>query len=263
VVPLGSRDIVQVAAHREQGRSTATAESQHAGLPEGGWSYRARSTAGTGAGVDVGASYLGSTGQYSASARQAAGGEQSQFLHVRGGIAQLGGHVLASRWIDDSFAVVEAPVQQPVDVYANHRRVAQTANGVALVPRLVAYEPNVVRLDDAGVPMDVSLDLHEKTIVPTSRSGVLLRYAGSKLKGATLLLVDAAGVPLPVGATVRVVGQDDVQHTALRGEVFLPSVEFPATVLVEHPRGRCMAVADAPAVDVLPRVGPLPCRPLQ
>lgn len=227
---------------------------------EGGWGYRARTTIINNESQDVGVSYLGRLGKIDLSANHIAG-QYNERLAATGGIAMLGGIVRPARWIDGSFAMAEVPLDKTVDVYLNNRVIGHTdRSGIAMLPSLVAYEENRIRLDDARIPLDVALNLSEHIVTPPRKGGYLIRFEAKKVTGATLILVDEHNRPIPAGAVVAAEGQAS-QQVARNGEVFMPDIVLPATVTVTWGTRRCTAKALAPASPiVLPTVGPFVCR---
>lgn len=80
--------------------------------------------------------------------------------------------------MDESFAMVEVPISQPIDIYANNVKVGHIdKDGVGFIPRLVPYESNNVYLDDAHLPLSMTLDLAQKSVIPGYRTGSLLQFS--------------------------------------------------------------------------------------
>ncbi|RJG25867.1 fimbria/pilus outer membrane usher protein [Massilia cavernae] len=213
-------------------------------------------------GEDIGAAYLGTRGEFMLNANRVNGQANLQ-LAARGGIALLGGHARATRRLDRSFAMVEVPVSQAIDIYANHVKVGQTGtDGVGFIPRLIPYEVNTVSLDDAGLPLSISLDMAQKSLDPDPRSGSLVKFSARKNQSATLILTDEFGKPLAIGTRVRVDGSIAEQEVALRGLVFIPEIDYPATVVVldgdAHPRCR-FTIPATPQAELFPVLGPFAC----
>jgi outer membrane usher protein len=126
---------------------------------------------------------------------------------------------------------------------------------------LLAYQRNIVRVDERGLPVEVELDLAERTIAPYARSGVIVTFAAKRNDGATLRIVTDDGVPMPLGSEVRV-GEGAVSYyVAQRGDVFLPQISYPATVRVERAARACTFTVPPPATnEPLPKLGPFTCR---
>ncbi len=262
VIPLEHQSFAQVVATGQPGSKSFSAGYQQTAPQEGGWGYRARKAFFDNGGEDIGVNYLGDTGEYTISANHADGQSNLQ-LEARGGIALLGGHARATRWMDESFAMVEVPVSQPIDIYANNVKVGQTDKyGVGFVPRLVPYERNNVYLDTAGLPLSMTLDLNQKSVTPGPRSGSLLKFSAQQNQSATLVLRDGQGTPLATGSLVYLNGSAEAQEVALRGQVFIPAMAYPARIAVTDSAARPLCSFDIPApakAEVFPILGPFSC----
>ncbi len=262
VLPLEHQSSLQMVATGQQGSKYFSTEYQQAAPQEGGWGYRARKAVFDNGGEDIGANYIGTNGEYMFSANHVDSQNNLQ-LEARGGIALLGGHVRTTRWLDQSFAMVEVPVSQPIDIFANGIRVGQTdKNGVGFIPRLVPYEPNIVSLDDAKLPLSMTLDLAQKTVTPGYRTGSLLKFDAQQNRSATLILVDENNQPLATGTRVYVNRNTSAQEVALRGRVFIETIDYPADVVVrDNGSGiRCrFTVEPQPQANIFPVLGPYVC----
>ncbi|WP_082792857.1 fimbria/pilus outer membrane usher protein [Collimonas pratensis] len=262
VIPLEHQSFVQLVANGQPGSKSFSAEYQQAAPQEGGWGYRARKSLFDNGGEDVGVNYLGTTGEYTMSANHVDSQSNLQ-LEARGGIALLGGHARATRWMDDSFAMVEVPVSQPIDIYANNIKVGHTdKDGVGFIPRLVAYEPNNVYLDTAGLPLSMTLDLNQKSVTPGPRTGSLLKFSAQQNQSATLVLRDRQGAPLATGTRVYLNGAAEAQEVALRGQVFIPAMTYPAKIAVTDNTGQAICSFGIPIparIEAFPMLGPFAC----
>ncbi len=259
VIPYGHQSVATSQINFGAHDTTANLEVFRAPDLEGGWGYRARTTFINDDSQDVGVTYLSKLGQIELGANHMAGQFNEQ-AEATGGIAMLGGIVRPTRWIDGSFAMAEVPLRQTVDVYSNNRVIGHTdSSGIAMLPNLVAYEENRIRLDDAAIPLDVALDLSERIVTPPQKGGYLIRFDAKKVTGATIILVDEHNQPIPAGAVVGAEGQAS-QQVARNGEVFMPDIVLPASVTATWGARRCTAKALAPASPiVLPTVGPFVC----
>jgi outer membrane usher protein len=166
-----------------------------------------------------------------------------------------------SRWIDNSFALVEVPDIAGVKVFANNQFIAQTnAKGLVVIPTLVPYQQNMVRLDDDGVPIDINLDLAERAVVPRSNTGLVVKFKALHETGATVVLVGKDQTPLPLGTQVSITGDPAQYEVYLHGEVFIRGVQFPAHLVASGVGGDCEVTVEAPlSKESLPRIGPLVC----
>ena len=258
-IPLGTAQFSQVGVSRQNGVHRLTVDYQQSAPVEKGWGYRARQTFFDHAGTDIGANYNGDTSQMTLSASQQ-GSQRGIQAEVRGGLAAMGGHVLATRWIEDSFAVVEVPLEEPVDIYANNRLAAKTHNGVGVIPRLVPHVPNRVFLDAQSLPINVSLDLADKEIVPRTRSGLLLKFDAHTVNSATIELVDAQSRPLPPATLVSINGSDEGYPIGLRGLLYIYNTDFPLSLRVHNSDIDCAVKIEQPRnVEPMAKMGPYIC----
>lgn len=261
VLALDNYATSQLTALHQPGMLSLSADYVRTPTGDQGWGYHLRQAVIDQRATDIGASYLGDRGQIAINAAHQEQG-YSLLAQARGGIALLGGMAFATRYLDDSFAVVEVPIDTPVDIYANNRKVGQTnENGVGLIPRLTPYVRNRVYLDDANLPMDMTLDLGERDIVPPARGGLWLKFDATIHNGVTLILRTADRQPLPPGTAVRWRGDTQVATVGLRGEVFMPDVAPSWLIDADLADGPCSAQVPPPDKRrTLPKIGPLDCR---
>ena len=204
VIPLGARrSVTSTGSIQDSGSTSATEYSQQ--LPIGtGYGYRVRATTDTTARVDGDFSYQNDRGTYDFQAEEAQ--EQTSWrLEERSSVIWMQKQLAISRWLNDSFALVETDGVKDIKVYANNQYVATTnSHGLAVIPNLVSYDRNTVRLDDGSAPLDLEMDLAEKTVAPMTRSGVLLKFKTSPVEGALIQLRTPDGSDVPQEAEVRV-----------------------------------------------------------
>jgi outer membrane usher protein len=227
-----------------------------------GYGYRLRTDLGT-AGLgptEADATYQNSTGAYLTQLSEKTG-EIASSLEEISSLVLLGSHIVRSRWIDNSFALVEVPDTAAVKVFANNQFIAQTnAKGLVVIPTLFPYQQNMVRLDDDGIPIDINLDLAERAVVPRSNSGVLVKFKVHVETGATVVLVGANKIPSPLGTQVIVKEDSTLYEVYLQGAIFIPGLVFPAHLSATGAAGACEITVEAPLTkEDLPRIGPLVC----
>ena len=226
-----------------------------------GYGYRVRSTNLDQQKKEAAFYYQNNGGSYGGEAAQGDGGTSVRLLE-RGSFVLLHRHLMVSRWLTDSFGVVEVPNAKGVPIYVNNQVMAKTDRwGFALLHWLVAYNRNTIRLDDVALPVDVNVDLEERMVVPMARSAAFVRYQAASVGGATLVLNGPAGQPIPQGATVTVNANSAAYEVQLRGEVFVIDIDYPAVVHAVWAGGKCEArIARPPADTPVPRIGPLTCK---
>ena len=260
VIPLGARrSVTSTGSIQDSGSTSATEYSQQ--LPIGtGYGYRVRATTDTTARADGDFSYQDDRGTYDFQAEEAQG-QTSWRLEERSSVIWMQKQLAISRWLNDSFGLVETDGVKDIKVYANNQYVATTnSHGLAVIPNLVSYDRNTVRLDDGSAPLDLEMDLAEKTVAPMTRSGVLLKFKTTPVEGALIQLRTPDGSDVPQEAEVRVNEGPTTYHVALRGEVFVTDISFPARLDVTWDDHTCTATVAAQSTnEPLPRIGPIIC----
>ncbi len=282
-VPLGGQRFAQVNVSRQNGQAQSSVEYDDTPPAEIGWGTRLRHNFGQFTGDDIGATLRTQTGEYSLSASNS-GGQNSVQAEVRGGFAIIDGHLIATKWLDQSFALVQVPSHTPIDIYANGVKVGRTdEDGIGFVPNLVAYEPNHVVLDAEKLPLQIALDLAAREVVPRTRSGVVVAFGAKCEDGASATLAYADGRPIENGTRVVIdKAEASPAHAdgcgrsaagagasanaeeilvALRGRVYFPNISLPAQISVQTRDGLCHFTLPAVSANdaVIPDLGVLRC----
>ena len=194
----------------------------------------------------------------------AAPSAQALRLGWQGGLMAVGGHVVATRRVDGSFALVEVPGLQGVKVGAFGNWQATTdGEGLALLTNLTPYAPTPVRLDADSLPLSADIASLEQVGVPGWRSGVRLRFPVRLGRAALVQLLAPDGSPVPAGSQVTL--DEEPQHfiVGARGEVFITGLQRRHRLLVRqgtHPCHARLSLPDEPTGE-LERAGPLICEP--
>jgi outer membrane usher protein len=206
--------------------------------------------------------YQGTQGMVTADIN-ASSGQQTVRLGAQGGLVAMDGQVFASRQIQDSFALVEVPGYADVGVGFQGSILARTnKDGKALVPRLLPYQANSIRLDPSELPISAELDSIEQVVVPGNRTGVIVRFPVRSGRGALIKIVFDDGEPAPAGAEIELVGDKQEFFVARRGEAFVTGLQPTNQLRLKWEGASCtFAVALPPATtqDDIARVGPLKC----
>jgi outer membrane usher protein len=133
--------------------------------------------------------------------------------------------------------------------------------GTALIPRLLPYQPNQVRIEQADLPMDAQVDALQVDAVPYFRSGMRVAFPVKLSRGALLTLVLDSGEPMPAGAVVTLVGAPDEFPVGLRGEVYVTGLGASNRLRASwHGRSCEIVVAFAQTEDPLPHLGSHVCK---
>jgi outer membrane usher protein len=148
-----------------------------------------------------------------------------------------------------------------VRVYRENQLIGRTdKHGFLLLPGLRPYDANLIRIEQADLPLDVPIDGMEVEAVPRFRSGMLLDFAVEHPQGALLEIVLENGEPLPPGALVNAVGKTERFPSGLRGEVYITGLQPTNRLRAEWNNQRCeLNVSYSQTSDPLPRLGPLVC----
>ncbi|MGZ6124204.1 MAG: fimbria/pilus outer membrane usher protein, partial [Myxococcales bacterium] len=164
---------------------TASAQASNASvgvqrsLPLGeGWAYQLRSTidrdqATSGFGqVQYQGPYGTFLGGYTRSGCSDAG-----VVTAAGALVLVDGNVMASRPVQEGFALVQVPGVEGVRGYLNNQEIGRTnGGGNLLIPSLQPYYGNRLRISDADVPIDYQIGAVEQVVGTPLRGGALVRF---------------------------------------------------------------------------------------
>ena len=189
--------------------------------------------------------------------------QQTVRLGAQGGLVAIDGQLFATRRALGSFALVEVPGYADVGVGFQGRVLARTnADGKALVPGLLPYQVNAIRLDPTELPISAELDSIEQTAVPGNRNGVIVRFPVRTGRGALIKIVFDDDQPAPAGAELELVGDKQEFFVARRGEAFVTGLQLRNQLRLKWLDRSCvLTVVLEPAInqDDIARVGPLQC----
>jgi outer membrane usher protein len=206
-------------------------------------------------------SYQNRFGTYSAEVART-GGQTGERVMVSGGVGIISGTTFASRMINDSFGLVRLPGYPDVRVYSENRVVGRTdRNGELIVPRLLPYQRNSLRIDQADIPLDAEFDVLQHDAVPYARSGVVVDFAVKPSRGALVRIVEPDGTAVPAGAQVRIDGQETASPVALDGDAYLTGLSSRNRARVTWTDRACAFEFEFPqTAEPQPRLGPFVCR---
>lgn len=172
----------------------AALEAQR-GLPVGtGYAYRLRAAGGSGEGSGGRLSYQTTFGRYEVEQEQL-NGQMTSSLSLSGGLVGIGGRVLPTRPVDQGFALVRVPGVEGVRTYLSNQEVGRTdRRGDLLIPNLLPYYANRLRIADEDVPLDRVIEAVERRIAPPLRGGALVVFEAARAGGvAGRVELDVAG----------------------------------------------------------------------
>jgi outer membrane usher protein len=173
------------------------------------------------------------------------GAVDSGSLTAAGAMVLVDGALMASRPIQDGYAVVSVSGLEGVRGYLNNQEVGRTdSRGYLLVPRLQSYYGNRVSISDGDVPLDYEIGQTEQVIATPLRGGALIRFDVHRIRSVTgSVRVETAGrTTVPAyGELVAIAGARRITSpVGGKGEFWLadlPVGRYPAQV--EFREGTC------------------------
>jgi outer membrane usher protein len=189
-------------------------------------------------------------------------GDVRATAYIEGSVVAMGDGVFFSQRIDDGFAVVQGGGAN-TPVLSNTRPVTRTNRaGRALVPFLSSFQENLVSIDPAELAVDLRPERTEAVVVPGDRAGVVIDFGVERVAAAIVILVDAAGVPLPVGAVVTLDGAEEPAVVGFDGRTYLTGLAAHNRIRVRRDDGQeCAAGFDfVPVEGEQVVIGPLTCQ---
>jgi outer membrane usher protein len=223
-IPLGTATSASVSAQSTRGSGAADridmTTTLQQNLPSGeGYGYRLQAR--TDGAKEGEVALQNNVGTYRVGAAQSAGSTTTR-LGASGGVVMAGSDLFMSRRIDQSFAVVRIPDYPNVRILTDNQPAGRTdAGGNALIPRLRAYDRNMITIDQRDLPLDAEIKALRVEAVPYFRSGVDVKFPIKHSRGATFTVQLEDGTPLPVGASVQEVGTDATFTAGYAGEVYV------------------------------------------
>lgn len=249
-------------------RGTAyTLDANRSMSSEGGIGWRAGLR--RGASQDGGIAEVEYAGRYGRTAAgiSVVGANRYAYESASGALVLMAGSAFATRRIDDAFAVASTDGIADVPVTIENRLIGTTdARGMLLVTPLRAYENNQLGIDALKLPADMRIERVAAVATPTDRAGVLVRFGITPVRAASIVLVDAAERPLPLGSLVRLLGRtgDPTALVGFDGAVYLDQLEARNVLDVQTRDGRCRASFDYhKPVEGIGQIGPLTCREIR
>ena len=208
--------------------------------------------------------YLGNYGQVGAFLQES-GGKRETAFSASGSVVVMEGSVHAARQVGAGFALVSAGVGG-LPVLQENRPIGTTSSsGYLLVPNLTPYLSNQISIDTSSLPLDARIARTTLTVIPARRSGVVADFPVETYAAASVILHDAAGLPLAAGLEVLHVESGTTTVTGFDGLAFIDNLA-PLNHLQAVLEGRrCIAefaYVKEPG-NAMPTIGPVVCRSVQ
>lgn len=257
---LGERTTGSISSTSQPGFNENTAQIQKS-LPVGsGYGYRALVGDGENSRRQLALSAQNDVGTYLVEASEFRG-EEAYRATLAGGIAMVEQDVFLSRKITDSFTIVEVPDQAEVRVYAENQLVGMTdERGLAMIPRVRAYQKNAIRIEQGDIPLDTEIAATSAETVPYFRSATKVKFPVKRTRSATLRLVQADGEPVPAGAMARLHHNSQEFPVGSDGNVYLSDLQEQNELTVSWQDRQCQLKVELPSKSgILPELGEFKC----
>lgn len=248
---LGARTTATASVAAERRGTTEAVQIQRS-LPYGeGFGYLVQAAAGAQPVSVADVQYQGRYGLYEVDVIHTPGDTQTT-LSASGAIVAIGGRVLPTRPIQDSFALIRVPGLQGVTGTLSHQSVGKTdANGDLLVPNLLSYYGNELGIDDQDIPLDYSVAATSRAVAPAWRGGAVVAFPVKRLQAfvGTLEVRQGDAVIVPAYGDITVTGGGVTVDSPLgsRGEFYLESLPREGDATVTYEGGTCRFKMTAPA----------------
>lgn len=257
-IPFGRRSSVAVSGASD---GTAQVQVQKSAAEIGDWGYEGYLSTGSSSHEFGEVQYKSPVGLFTAGVDDTAGLTTLQ-TESQAAISFVDGRLFPSNTIYDSFAVVDTSTIPHVRVLQENRNVGTTnSSGKLLVPDMRSFDLNHISIDATDIPADVTLDNPSRQLRPQDRSGVVIRFPIKFSHGALLRLVDAAGLPIPLGSTARLQATGVAVPIGYDGDAYVEDLGPQNQLLVERTDGQHCTVSFRyrPVAREIPSIGPLKC----
>jgi len=190
-------------------------------------------------------------------------GQTALRLGANGGLVLANNNLFATQRVDQSFAVVEVAGYDNIGIGVGSNMLTHTnTHGMALIPRLIPYQNNAIRLNPNELPMSAEINSIEQNAVPAWRSAVKIDFPVRGGRGALLKIMLEDGEVAPAGAIVQIEGDQQEFYVARRGEAFVTGLQLSNRVLLNWNGQQCKieVTLQPESPDEIARLGPLLCK---
>jgi len=268
---LGPRAVASAGVNQSGDGTTNSVVTLQKSLPLGtGVGYRVESQSSS-TGLQSGRAEFQTQTRYGLIAlrEDASAGRNVGSAELSGSVVVAGGQMRLGRSITDGYAVVQIPDNPGVRVYVNNQLAGRTGRGgTIIVPNLLPYYANPVRIADEDIALEYQLSRTSALVAPPNRGPALVRFTAVLFRGVSgRVVVDGNGEPLvPAFGDISVDMPDrDPQKSPIggRGEFYLENLpEGKTDVRVDYQNGSCHATFEVPAdIRIAVDVGEITCRP--
>ena len=183
--------------------------------------------------------------------------ETSTRVNARGAIVAIGGAILPSRVIEDSFVLVSAPAAVGASVLRpGGREITLNQDGRAVIDRVQAYQDVAISVNAKDLPIEVAVDQLTSRIAVPSKAGATVQLALRKTRPVIFtLLID--GTPAQAGSTLELLGKSI--PVGLGGLVFVADATDSNAFTVTDGLRNCKFIVNAQNVAPMADLGEAQC----
>jgi outer membrane usher protein len=187
-------------------------------------------------------------------------------LNLSGGMVAIGGRFLATRPVQDSYALIRVPGVADVTGYAYNQPIGTTdSKGDLFVPNLRSYYGNNLAINDKDIPVDYRIDETSKIVATPYRGGAVVDFPVYRLQeftGTVRIRKEATTVIPKFGdLNVTVAGATQTSPIGRNGEFYLENLA-PGShrASIQYSGGECFFDLAIPATeDRLVKLGQVIC----
>jgi outer membrane usher protein len=158
--------------------------------------------------------------------------------------------------VQDAFALIRLPRVANVRGYASNQEIGRTdQEGELLIPNLLSYYGNSIRIDAEDLPLNYSIAGTERLIAPTFRGGTVVQFPVQRIQSlvGALVVENIFGdsvVPANGQLTVSAGGTQFISPLGGQGEFYLENVPTGRhSAVVEFGEGTCQFLLEVPDAD--------------
>jgi outer membrane usher protein len=266
LVPFGARSAISASFDRNADGSNSGRVNYSRSMPsEGGFGWNLAYSDGEDASAyrQADLSWRGKSLQVQGGV-YGSSGNTNRWAQASGSLVLMNASLHAANQIGDAFVLVSTDGQPGIPVRYENRLVGTTdRSGDLLVPWTTSYYNAKYEIDTLSLASNFDTPSVEQRVAVKAGSGYLLRFPVRRVAAASIVLHDARGKPLPVGAQVQVLGErGESGYVGWDGLVYLEHLDAHNRLRVSLPEGgTCAASFDLDTrADEISQIGPLECR---
>lgn len=260
--PLGEKIHASTSVESNDGKvSYRASASKSADTKPGSWGWQVADTEGGTTQRSAGVTHRGKYTFTQANVRQNTVGFQAD-AYVSGSVVVADTGVFLANRIDDAFAVVDTG-EPGIPVYLSNQLKGSTNRfGKLLVPGLLSYEENRIKIDTEKLPVNASVEFTNLKVVPAAGAGINVRFGvQADTNNAVVVFTDINGEYLKVGDEGTLSGSGTEFVIGYDGRTYIESLSENNTVTIKRQDGECIASFSYSSIqDQQVEIGPVVCQ---